>query len=84
MDEIAKLPGVRIVDSADVTPGPTPDTYAFSRENTQRNLYRGSSSLDVLPEAVSAARTAQPLDASRLTSSDHACTTMIRSEVTES
>jgi len=38
--ELAKLPGVRQIDSADVAPGPTLDTYAFSRETTQRNLYR--------------------------------------------
>ena len=40
IDEIAKLPGVRVIDSADVAPGSTPDIYAFSRETTQRNLYR--------------------------------------------
>jgi serine/threonine protein kinase/Tol biopolymer transport system component len=40
LDEIAALPGVRVIDSEDGTPGPTPDTYAFSRETTQRNLYR--------------------------------------------
>ena len=39
-EEIAKLPGVLVIESADATPGPTPDTYAFSRETTQRNLYR--------------------------------------------
>jgi serine/threonine protein kinase len=39
-DELAKLPGVRVIDAADVTPGQTPDAYAFSRETTQRNLYR--------------------------------------------
>jgi len=38
--EIAKLPGVRIIDSPDVTPGPTNEVYAFSRETAQRNLYR--------------------------------------------
>jgi hypothetical protein len=38
--EIAKLPGVQIVESVDVAPGPTPGLYAFSREAVQRNLYR--------------------------------------------
>ena len=38
--EIAAIPGVRMIESADVTPGPTPDVYAFSREGVQRNLYR--------------------------------------------
>jgi len=38
--EIAALPGVRIIEAADVAPGPTSNVYAFSRETTQRNLYR--------------------------------------------
>jgi hypothetical protein len=38
--ELRKLPGVRVVDSNDVTPGPTSDVYAFSRESVLRNLYR--------------------------------------------
>ena len=38
--EIAKLPGVRVIDAPDVAPGPTPEVYAFSRETAQRNLYR--------------------------------------------
>ena len=38
--ELAKLPGVRIVDAFDCTPGPTPEVYAFSRATVQRNLYR--------------------------------------------
>jgi len=38
--EIAKLPGVRIIEAADVAPGPSSSVYAFSRETTQRNLYR--------------------------------------------
>jgi eukaryotic-like serine/threonine-protein kinase len=38
--EIAKLPGVRRIDSYDVAPGPGPDVYAFARETVQRNLYR--------------------------------------------
>jgi len=39
-DEIAKLPGVRLIDSVDVAPGPTPEIYAFTRQTVQRNLYR--------------------------------------------
>jgi hypothetical protein len=38
--EIAKLPGLRIISSAGVTPGPSPEVYAFTRETVQRNLYR--------------------------------------------
>jgi hypothetical protein len=38
--EIASLPGVRVIDNLDVSPGPTPDVYAFSRETVQRNLFR--------------------------------------------
>jgi hypothetical protein len=38
--ELAALPGVQIIAAADVAPGPTSSTYAFSRETTQRNLYR--------------------------------------------
>jgi serine/threonine protein kinase len=38
--EIAKLPGVRLIDAADVAPGPVADIFAFSRITTQRNLYR--------------------------------------------
>ena len=38
--EILKLPGVRVITSADVVPGPTADIYAFTRESVQRNLYR--------------------------------------------
>ena len=38
--DLAKFPGVRIIDAADVAPGATPDVYAFSLEKTQRNLFR--------------------------------------------
>lgn len=38
--ELARWPGVRVLDSADATPGPTADIYAFSRPMVQRNLYR--------------------------------------------
>ncbi len=37
---IAALPGVRVIDSADVAPGSAPDIYAFSRQTIHRNLYR--------------------------------------------
>jgi hypothetical protein len=37
---VAALPGVRVIDSADVAPGATPDVYAFSRQTIHRNLYR--------------------------------------------
>jgi eukaryotic-like serine/threonine-protein kinase len=39
-EEIAKLPGVRVIEAADIFPGPTPETYAYSRQSVQRNLYR--------------------------------------------
>jgi Tol biopolymer transport system component len=39
-DQLAAAPGVRIIDAADLSPGPSPDVYAFSREVVQRNLYR--------------------------------------------
>ena len=38
--EILKLPGVRVIPSRNVVPGPTADIYAFTRESVQRNLYR--------------------------------------------
>jgi Tol biopolymer transport system component len=38
--EIARLPGVQVIDSPDVAPGSTSAVYAFSRETVQRNLYR--------------------------------------------
>ena len=38
--EIATLPGARVIDAADVAPGPTSDVYAFSRQTMQRNLYQ--------------------------------------------
>jgi hypothetical protein len=37
---IAALAGVRVIDLAEVAPGPSPDIYAFSRQTVQRNLYR--------------------------------------------
>jgi serine/threonine protein kinase len=38
--ELVKLPGVRVIASTDVRPGRTADTYAFTRQSVQRNLYR--------------------------------------------
>ena len=38
--DIVKLPGVRVIASTDVVPGQTADTYAFTHESVQRNLYR--------------------------------------------
>ena len=38
--EIARLPGVRVIDEADTFPGSTVGTYAFSHTTVQRNLYR--------------------------------------------
>ena len=38
--DMAKYPGVRVIDAADIAPGPTIDVYAFSKETTQRNLFR--------------------------------------------
>jgi serine/threonine protein kinase len=38
--ELAKLPGVRVIDAYDVAPGPSPEVYAFARGSVQRNLYR--------------------------------------------
>jgi serine/threonine protein kinase len=38
--DLAKLPGVQVIESADVAPGLGPDVYAYSRETTQRNLFR--------------------------------------------
>ena len=39
-DELAKLPGVRIIDAFVTAPGPNRSVYAFPRANAQRNLYR--------------------------------------------
>jgi serine/threonine protein kinase len=38
--EIAALPGVRVIEAADIAPGNSPEIYAFSRQTVQRNLYR--------------------------------------------
>jgi hypothetical protein len=39
-EELARLPGVRKIDAQPLSPGPSPDVYAFYRGTTQRNLYR--------------------------------------------
>jgi Tol biopolymer transport system component len=39
-EEIARLPGARTIDALRAVPGPAPGVYAFSRNTTQRNLYR--------------------------------------------
>ncbi len=39
-EAIVKLPGVRVIESSDVAPGPAPEVFALSRETVQRNLYR--------------------------------------------
>jgi hypothetical protein len=39
-EEIARLPGARKIDVTPLSPGPSPDIYAFYRGTTQRNLYR--------------------------------------------
>jgi serine/threonine protein kinase/Tol biopolymer transport system component len=39
-EDIAKLPGARLINELQVTPGPAPEVYAFVRETVQRNLYR--------------------------------------------
>jgi Tol biopolymer transport system component len=39
-EEIARLPGARKVDAQPLSPGPSPDVYAFYRGAAQRNLYR--------------------------------------------
>jgi DNA-binding winged helix-turn-helix (wHTH) protein/Tol biopolymer transport system component len=39
-DEIARLLGTRRIDALRAVPSPLPGVYAFSRNTTQRNLYR--------------------------------------------
>ncbi|HLZ41746.1 MAG TPA: protein kinase [Candidatus Sulfotelmatobacter sp.] len=38
--ELAKVPGVRVIDQALILPGPNPSIYAFSKQTVYRNLYR--------------------------------------------
>ncbi len=37
---VASLPGVQVIDSADVAPSPTPGVFALSRVTVQQNIYR--------------------------------------------
>jgi hypothetical protein len=37
--DLAKIPGVKVIDADDVAPGPTPGVYTFSRATVLRNLY---------------------------------------------
>ncbi|MGQ0736819.1 MAG: protein kinase domain-containing protein [Acidobacteriota bacterium] len=39
-EDIARLPGVRVIEVPDAAPGPTADIYAYSRGTAHRNLYR--------------------------------------------
>jgi len=39
-EQISALPGAHRIDSLDVTPGASPDAYAFARETLLRNLFR--------------------------------------------
>jgi hypothetical protein len=38
--DLAATPGVTVMEGYDVTIGPTPGTYAYSRQSVQRNVYR--------------------------------------------
>jgi Tol biopolymer transport system component len=40
LEDVATVPGVRTIPSADVAPGPTANIYAFTKTTVQRNLYR--------------------------------------------
>jgi hypothetical protein len=39
-DDLGTLPGAKVIEGFDVTPGSRPGVYAFSRASSQRNLYR--------------------------------------------
>ncbi|HLX84315.1 MAG TPA: hypothetical protein VKR59_10480 [Terriglobales bacterium] len=39
-DELAAIPGVRVIDQPFITPSPDTSVYAFSKETVHRNLYR--------------------------------------------
>ena len=39
-DEIASIPGVEIIPHGDIGPGPTANTYVFTRQTITRNIYR--------------------------------------------
>ncbi len=38
--EVAKAPGVKVIDQGVIAPGPNPSVYAFTRSSVHRNLYR--------------------------------------------
>ena len=38
--DVAALPGARLIPAQDAFAGPNPSVYAFSRFTTQRNIYR--------------------------------------------
>lgn len=38
--DLAALPGTRRIEQVSVSPGPTPDRYAYYKASEQRNLYR--------------------------------------------
>jgi hypothetical protein len=40
LDDAAALPGARLVDGWDVSPGPDPSVFAFTKTNMHRNLFR--------------------------------------------
>jgi hypothetical protein len=37
--QVAALPGARVIGSRDIFPGPSPSTYVFTKVATQRNIY---------------------------------------------
>ncbi len=39
-DDLAKSPGVQVVQASPIAPGLSPSTYAFTRTSVHRNLYR--------------------------------------------
>lgn len=39
-DEVAALPGTRLILEPEAFPGPTPSIYAFTKVTTHRNIYR--------------------------------------------
>ena len=38
--DLRKLPGVRVIERSDLSPGPDPSTYVFARKEFQSNLFR--------------------------------------------
>jgi DNA-binding winged helix-turn-helix (wHTH) protein/Tol biopolymer transport system component len=40
LDDAASLPGARLVDGWDISPGPDPSVFAFTKTNMHRNLFR--------------------------------------------